>query len=167
MTEELEARIRTYAHERGLTLRERLGAGLQGIVYVAEDNQIRGQQAVKLHHRDGPYLQERRVYERLASLKVTAVGRFAIPRALRFDDRWRAIEMTVVAQPFAVDFGDAHLDEAPQFSPEGWAQWEVERRELFESRWEEVSELVRTLRTFGIHLVDVTPSNISFPEQDE
>lgn len=162
MNEELEERIRGYARFRGGTLRERLGYGIHGIVYVMEDNKNLGRMAVKVHGAGAPYRRERRVYERLADLRLSSLRGFAIPRALRFDDEWLAIEMTIVAQPFVVDFAEAYLDGPPEFPEDVWVEWEAEKQEQFGGNWTTVSAILEEFRRRGIHLVDVNPGNISF-----
>ena len=53
---------------------------------------------------------------------------------LRIDEEFRAIEMTIVRSPFVLDFADARLDEAPDFSEEVLQQWEEDKAEIFGER---------------------------------
>ena len=87
---------------------------------------------------------------------------FNIPDLLGADDELRIIEMSLVARPFVLDFAGAYLDNAPEFSEEIWADWHAQKQEQFGRRWPEVERVLFALRRLGIHLVDVTPSNIAF-----
>jgi hypothetical protein len=46
---------------------------------------------------------------------------------LSIDEEFRAIEMTIVRSPFLLDFADALLDEAPDFSEDVLRQWEEDK----------------------------------------
>jgi hypothetical protein len=52
----------------------------------------------------------------------------------------------------------------PEFSEEAWAEWEAEKREQFERRWPKVQEVLGVLKELGVHMVDVSPSNVAFPD---
>ncbi|HQU46415.1 MAG TPA: hypothetical protein PK867_26645 [Pirellulales bacterium] len=71
-----------------------------------------------------------------------------------------AIEIAVVQPPFVIDFAGAYLDEMPDFSPEVWAEWEAEKQEQFGDDWSRARAVVAAFRRLGIHLSDVSPSNI-------
>jgi hypothetical protein len=79
-----------------------------------------------------------------------------------FDDELRVIEMTIVARPFVLDFAGAYLDAPPEFSEEIQSEWEAEKREQFEARWPVVQAVRSALEDLGIHMLDVSPSNIAF-----
>jgi hypothetical protein len=49
-------------------------------------------------------------------------------------------------------------------SEEAWAEWEAEKREQFEHRWPKVQEILGALEELDIHMVDVSPNNIAFPD---
>jgi hypothetical protein len=66
---------------------------------------------------------------------------------------------------FLLDFADARLDEAPDFSEDVLRQWEEEKAEIFGERWPEVTRILAALQAFGVHLLDINPRNISFPEE--
>jgi hypothetical protein len=153
---------RAYASQHRLHLAERLGFGIHGIIFVAEDNSQVGKTAVKAHRSVEPYLRERKVYERLKGAGVSEVVGFNVPQLIRFDDELRVIEMSIVARPFVLDFAGAYLDIPPEFPEEKWAEWEAEKREQFEVRWPEVQAVLAALAALGIHMVDVSPSNIAF-----
>lgn len=63
-----------------------------------------------------------------------------------------------------MDFAGAYLDILPEFSEETWAEWEAEKREQFERRWPKVQEVLGVLKELGVHMVDVSPSNVAFPD---
>jgi hypothetical protein len=146
----------------GLQLAERLGFGIHGIIFVAEDNFKPGKTAIKAHNAEESYLRERQVYERLREARVSAILRFHVPQLIRFDDDLRVIEMTIVTRPFVLDFAGACLDVPPEFSDEIWAHWEAEKREQFDDRWLTVQAVLSALEELDIYMVDVSPSNIAF-----
>jgi hypothetical protein len=84
---------------------------------------------------------------------------------LSIDEEFQAIEMTIVRPPFLLDFADAHLDEAPDFSEDVLRQWEEEKAEIFGERWPEATRILAALQAFGVYLLDINPGNISFPEE--
>jgi hypothetical protein len=164
MEQALIQNARTYASRHQLTLAERLGFGVHGIIFVAGDNRKVGQTAIKAHRSAEPYRRERDAYERLKDAGVSKIVGFNVPQLIRSDDELRVIEMSIVARPFVLDFAGAYLDTPPDFSEEAWAEWEAEKREQFEHRWPKVQEALGTLEAFDIHMVDVSPSNIAFSD---
>jgi hypothetical protein len=153
-----------YAALHGLRLGERLGFGIHGTIFVAENNSKAGKTAVKAHYSVEPYLRERDVYRRLRDAGVSEITGFNVPQLIRFDDKLRIVEMTVVARPFLLDFAGAYLDAPPEFSEEIWNEWKSEKREQFEDRWPIVQAALNALEELNIHMVDVSPTNISFLE---
>jgi hypothetical protein len=53
-----------------------------------------------------------------------------VPQLLSIDEEFRAIEMTIVRSPFLLDFADARLDEAADFSEDVLRQWEEDKGEF-------------------------------------
>ena len=151
-----------YAARHHLRLAERLGFGIHGTVHAAEHESKQDQSAIKAHNSATPYLRERAVYERLRDAGVSEVLGFHVPQLIRADDDLRVIEMTIVTRPFVLDFAGAFLGAPPEFSEEVWADWEAEKREQFGARWTTVQALMNAFEELGIHLVDVSPSNIAF-----
>jgi hypothetical protein len=151
-----------YAARYRLQLAERLGSGRQGTVFVAHGNAEEGQSAVKVHHSIESYLRERAVYNRLREAGIVEILGFNVPQLIRFDDELRAIEMTIVERPFVLDFASAWLDARPEFPEDAWVCWAADKREQFEERWEIVQEVIAAFAELGIHLLDVSPSNIAF-----
>ena len=152
----------TYASRHGLQLAERLGFGVHGIIFVAENKSKSGKTAVKAHHELDAYLRERSAYERLKSAGVTDVLGFNVPQLIHADDGLRVIEMSIVTRPFVLDFAAAYLDRSPEFSDDVWSVWEEEKREQFEARWPKVQDILSAFRGIGIYLLDVSPANIAF-----
>lgn len=145
-----------------LRLAERLGFGIHGIVHVIEDNSKAVKGAIKVHHAAEPYLRECQVYERLRDAGVSEMLGFHVPQLIRFDDELRVIEMSIVTRPFVLDFAGAYLDAPPEFPEEIWSDWEAEKREQFEKRWPVVQSVLAALEDLGVHMIDVSPSNIAF-----
>lgn len=75
--------------------------------------------------------------------------------------------MTIVPQPFLLDFADAFLDQPPDFSDDVLSQWEQDKQEIFGKKWTTVTEVLAALRTYGIYLLDINPANIAFGERSE
>ena len=165
MDEELDNLARRYALTRHITLGERLGFGIHGIVFAAQDNAKPGFLAVKFHREDVPFGRECLAYRRLQEEHVTRILGFNVPQLLRIDEEWQAIEMTIVLQPFLLDIADALLDQAPDFSDDVLRQWEKDKEEIFGERWPVVTQVLAALRGYGIHLLDINPSNIAFDER--
>jgi len=153
---------RVFARQRQLQLAERLGFGLHGIVFSVGNKSNVGKSVIKAHRYDEPYLRELSIYRRLLEEGIGEIVGFNIPDLLGADDELRIIEMSLVARPFVLDFAGAYLDNAPQFSEEIWADWHAQKQEQFGRRWPEVERVLFALKRLGIHLVDVTPSNIAF-----
>lgn len=76
---ELVARAEQYAQTRGLTINEKLGYGVHGIVFSAERQSEAGRRAIKVHERDGPYQRERDVYRRLREHGITEIRGCRVP----------------------------------------------------------------------------------------
>ena len=154
---------RAYAARHQLELAERLGFGVHGIIFVAENKSKSGKTAVKAHWEFEPYRRERAVYERLQQAGVVELVGFNVPQLVEVDDGLRVIEMSIVTRPFVLDFAGAYLDAPPDFPEDAWAEWKAGMREQFESRWPAVKAVLAALEEMDIYLLDVSPSNIAFP----
>ncbi|MBI4662894.1 MAG: hypothetical protein HY735_29130 [Verrucomicrobia bacterium] len=42
------------------------------------------------------------------------------------------------------------------------SEWETQKRGQFDDRWPEVQRVLAALEELGIHMLDVSPSNIAF-----
>ena len=89
MQEALIHNAQAYASRHNLQLVEGLGHGVHGIVLVAEEKGKPGKTAVKAHEHFEPYLQERRIYQRLQEAEITEVMGFHVPELIRYDDALR------------------------------------------------------------------------------
>jgi hypothetical protein len=167
MEQRLAQVARAYADKHKLQLGQRLGFGMHGIIFVAEDNpktSDHGKTAIKVHRSAEPYVRERDVYVHLKDENVAQILEFNVPQIVRFDDELLVVEMSIVTRPFVLDFAGAYLRGVPEFSEDAWATWEADKQEQFESHWPEVQEVLSALKVLGIHMVDVTPSNIAFAD---
>lgn len=70
--------------------------------------------------------------------------------------------MTVVARPFVLDFAGAYLARVPEFPAGVMEDWEADKREQFGPRWVIVESILQTLRSYGVHLLDIHHNNIAF-----
>jgi hypothetical protein len=154
--------IHEYACLHGLTIGSRLGFGVHGSVFAAENQSNDDVVAIKAFESEECYVRERDVYLRLKELRMRSVHGCTIPTMTGFDDGLRVIEMTVVARPFVLDFAGAYLDRAPEFSEEALAEWRAEKQEQFGARWGDVQIILANLAGHGIFVVDVNPNNISW-----
>lgn len=159
---DLLRRSQEFAVRNGLALGDKLGDGIQGIVFSAKSQVEPGRLAVKTHKQEPDYLRERDAYLRLQSLRITTIRGCNVPELIAYDDELRTIVMTVVDRPFVLDFGGAYLDRPPDFSEEVLADWQAEKQEQFGPHWLEVRAIMTELQGHGIFLVDVNPRNISF-----
>lgn len=75
-----------YAVRNQLQLAERLGFGVHGNVYVAEDKVKKYNMAIKAHLSFEPYARERDVYIRLRDAGVVEMLGFHVPQLIRVDD---------------------------------------------------------------------------------
>ncbi len=162
MLEELEQKAEAYARIRNAQIIDRLGAGVQGMVFVFVGNMAREHYAVKVHQHHEPYQRECAVYRRLVELQVELVDGFHVPRFIRSNDEWMAIEMTIVTKPYVLDFAGAYLDNKPEFSEEIWTDMEEKGRDNFGARWPTVQRILMEFEKFGVFLLDPSPSNIAF-----
>ena len=83
-----------YASQQHCQLAERLGFGIHGIIFVAEDKRGGGKTAVKVHREEDPFRRELSVYERLQRIGVTEILGFNVPQLIGADDALRVIEMS-------------------------------------------------------------------------
>jgi hypothetical protein len=151
-----------YAARHDLLVVERLGFGIHGSVHLVEDKSKGDRSAIKAHRATEFYLREHAVYELLSNAGVTEVLGFHVPQLLRADGELQVIEMTIVTRPFVVDFAGAYVGARPEFPEEIWAEWEAEKQDQFGVRWGRVKAVMEAFEDLGIHLVDISPSNIAF-----
>jgi len=145
MDEYLDSLAQRYALKRNIKLGERLGFGVHGTVFAAQNKTKPGFFAVKFHLEQRPFERECSVYQRLREEQTTRILGFNVPQLLNIDEEFRAIEMTIVRSPFLLDFADAHLDEAPDFNEDVLQQWEEGKAEIFGERWPAVTRVLAEL----------------------
>lgn len=141
-------------------IERRLGLGYHGAVYATS----RGS-AVKVHERRHTYRTELEVYRRLGTCRVSRVGMFSVPQLVSHDDDRLIIEMTAVKPPYLLDFGQATLDEPPDF-PIPWRDHVAVRiEEKFDDDQQAsiASSIISQLqRRYGIYYLDMKSGNIEF-----
>lgn len=155
-------RISRFVEQREITVARRLGHGKDGVVVEsAEGTAIKG-----FVLRRG-YFKEINVYLRLLQREVTAVEGFAVPVLESFDDELMVIEMGIVSPPCVLDFANAGVDgPLHDFPAEILEAQEAENAEVFEDRWPIVQRIRSALRGHGVHIADLNPNNIMFPDED-
>lgn len=104
---EPESRAEEYCRRKGLTPVKRLGFGVHGSVFAAQNLSNGKTTAVKSFERERFYLRERNVYLRLKEFTVTHISNAAVPELIAFDNDLWVIEMTIVMRPFVLDFAGA------------------------------------------------------------
>jgi hypothetical protein len=152
----------SYIAARQLEIRERLGFGIHGTVYVTEIKSKPGKRAIKALRERQFFERELEAYQRLADARVSKILEFHVPQLIDFDENLMVIEMTVVTRPFVLDFAGALMDRLPEFTAEIWDEWERQKRDQFGIRWATVERVLAELKKFGIYMIDVSPSNIAF-----
>ncbi|MCA9102538.1 MAG: hypothetical protein KDA63_15360 [Planctomycetales bacterium] len=159
---ELKKTAEKYACSRGLALADHLGSGTDGSVWKTKSNDTNDMTVVKAFQAQKNYRMELGCYQRLEFHNVWKVGRFAIPRMVDFSDEWLVIEMSIVTAPYLLDFGKTYLDFEPEHSPETWADFHQEQKEVWEDKYDEVQAVLSELRSMGIYYRDPRPGNIMF-----
>lgn len=158
-------RLTQYVNRKSTRLLERLGSGVDGLVYSTNKGS-----AVKAHRGKGLFEKEVSVYKRLKENPGHSFAGFNIPRLLDFHPELWVIEMELVVAPFALDFAGATLDR-PSTSvldqtEEDFVEWEEAKIEIYgEEDWEVVQTLISCFRGIGIYLSDVHKGNIKLREE--
>ncbi len=154
-----------YASRKKLAVRESLGGGIHGSVYLLQGDKAKGGTALKIFREQEFFEREFMVYERLRAARIKQIRGFAVPQLVDADSELLALEMTVVERPYVLDFAGAYLDnDAPWFEDEKWEMWETDKREKFGDHWTEVQAVLAALEDYGIHLLDVNPGNVAFAD---
>lgn len=163
MGDELLIRVARYASTHGLQIVEALPSGIYSIVRIAEDDLDGGATVLKAHRYREAYQRELWVYNHFKTKGITKIRGHNVPLMIRNSDEFLAIEMTTVRRPFLLDFAGAYLDgKQPDFTPEAWAQWEEDKKEMFGENWAATKKILQSLRAHGVHMIDVNPGNIGF-----
>lgn len=158
LDEDMLRRSREYAQCHALRPDRRLGFGKDGTVWKTD----RGM-ALKVFRHVEPFQREVAAYARLAERGALDVNGHRTPQVERVDAELLAIEMTIVARPFVLDFASAYLDgDAPEFPEQVMEEWLVHKKEEFGSNWPKAVGVLAALRRLGVHMTDVHPGNIAF-----
>lgn len=104
------------------------------------------------------------MYLHLRGLNVISILECETPLLLDRDDDLLILEMSIVSRPFVLDFAGAYLYQPPEFPDEVMAEWRAEKMEQFGSHWPDVEAILRELVRMDIHMMDVNPGNIAFPD---
>ena len=155
-------RVAAYCRRRQLERLGPLGSGMHGNVFRAGSSAAAGEVALKVHLRRGPFDLELETYLRLQDENITQVLGFNVPQLLDYDAELLVLEMTVVQQPFVLDFAEVRLDFPLEFPDDVWASWLEEKQEQFGERWPIVKRVLREFEALDIYLLDVSPRNIAF-----
>lgn len=159
--EEMVGRAAAYAQSRRLTLHCQypLGAGIDGCVWRTSRPS-----ALKICERTANFADEVEAYRRLRDHRVRRIHEFAVPWLIEADAAFLAIEMSIVSQPFVVDFGKVYFDAPPPYwdDAEVMSHWHAEGQETFGPRWPKVLAVIAALQRYGIWYVDPKPGNIMF-----
>ena len=72
--------------------------------------------------------------------------------------------MSIVSQPFVVDFGKVYFDTPPPYwnDAEVMSHCHAEGQETFGPRWPKVLAVIAAIQRYGIWYVDPKPGNIMF-----
>ena len=151
-----EQRMQQYAAARGRIVLASLGSGYDGQVFSTNTNT-----AIKVFRYENLYRRERDVYLRLLEHDVFEVCGCRIPQLVDIDDTLAIIEMEIVEPPFVLDFAGAYLDQLPDFPEDVMQDWLDAKEEQFEDDWPLVQSIMATLSSYGVHLADVKPGNIT------
>jgi hypothetical protein len=135
---------------------------MHGNVFRADSSAAAGEMALKVHLRSEPFDLELRTYLRLREANVARVLGFNVPQLLGYDVELMVLEMTVVQQPFVLDFAEVRLDFPPEFPDDVWSHWLEEKQEQFGDRWPMVERVLGEFESLDIYLLDVSPRNIAF-----
>jgi hypothetical protein len=141
-----------------------LGDGKDGRVLKTADGQ-----AVKFFKDEAIYRRELRAYQILGQRDIDELNGFQIPRLLRFDDALLAIEMTIVAPPFLLDFASAytqHEYDRFEFTQEVLDERQAHWSEIFADDWPTVQLTSEAFTNeTSLILLDLSLNNIRFAKK--
>lgn len=154
-------------HQCELVADQLFGFGVHGSVFGCIRSTSCARNALKIHERAEPYIRERNTYFRLRDHGIHLIQGHAVPLLIDHDDELWALELSVVARPFVLDFGGAYLDRPPDYDAETLEEWRLEKEEQFERNWPKAESILVELRRYRIYVADVNPGNIGFEETEE
>ncbi len=156
-----DPRLVDYAAKYGGTFEKKLGFGREGDVFA-----IDRPSAVKFFHDHRAYDRELEVYQALKDLTIETISGHAVPKLIRHDADFRAIEMSIVTPPFLLDFAGAKTELEAAYLD--FAESQIEEHparliDLYANRWHEVLAIADAFtRATGYVLMDIKPGNITF-----
>jgi hypothetical protein len=150
-----------FERKYNLQLIAMLGHGKDGRVWESDRHT-----ALKFFYDFDVYTRELRAYRILRSVRRDDFLGHQVPRLLNNDDSLHAIEMTIVAPPFLLDFAAAYMEKEVErfaFHPDVIAERENHWAEIFEAHWPEVMAIREAffLQT-GLILLDLSLNNVRF-----
>ena len=150
-----------YEAKYNVRFTDALGNGKDGKVLKTSDGQ-----AVKFFDDAAVYRRELRAYQILLRHHITQLNNFQIPELTRSDDNLLAIEMTIVAPPFLLDFASAYTQaeyDRFAFTQEILDERESHWSEIFADDWPIVQTTAQAFKTAtGLILLDLSLNNIRF-----
>ena len=155
---DIDMRLRLYLAKITGSVERLFGFGQDGTVFFTYDKT-----AVKVFCRSDAFNRECECYRRLMYAGATKICGFSIPELIRLDEELLVIEMTAVKPPCFLDFGKAHLDQRPDFSPEMMEEWQQEQETRWGDHWTAIKLVLANLRGLGIYYYDTKPGNIKIP----
>lgn len=137
------------------------GPGQDGIVLQSDRRT-----AVKFFDRPARFDRELEVYQVLRDSGIRSVAGHNVPELVAADEDLRAIEISIVAPPFVLDFAGAKRPhEVPDFGEEVMEEHMEHLRELFGDRWADALHVAEMFRqATGFVLLDIHPGNIAFAD---
>lgn len=152
--------LREYANRKRIDLSDRLGSGVDGLVYSTTQGS-----AVKGHRSKQTFQKELRAFEVLSKYPDQDFAGFNVPRMLDFHPELMVIEMQLVIPPFVVDFTGATIGKQSttfsDMSAEDYEEWERGKIEDYgQSDWQVVKTVIGRFRRIGIFLNDIHKGNI-------
>ena len=148
-----------FAARYGCDLVLKLGFGREGDVFASDRPS-----AVKFFHDQQAFDREVEVYQVLAELNIETIAGHAVPKLVRHDSEYLAIEMSIVTPPFLPDFAGAMLEyEVSDFEEHVQEEHHARLMDLYGDRWQDVLAVADAFtRATGYVLMDIKPGNITF-----
>jgi hypothetical protein len=134
---------------------------MHGTAVLVVDPATLFQSVIKQHFREEPFLIELEAYHRLEEGDVHCLAGFQVPILIGYDVTNRILEMTVVQQPYVLDFAQCRFDFPPDFSEDVVAHEALRRQEVFGPDLIRVEAVVQALEDLGIFHLDVSTGNFS------
>jgi hypothetical protein len=152
-----------YQQKNAVRFIDSLGDGKDGRVFKTSQGN-----AVKFLNDASIYRRELQAYQILRQRDIEQINGFQVPRLVRWDDSFLAIEMTTVRPPFILDFASAYtIDEYNRFdfTAEIIEEREQHWAEVFGDRWAIVQEITNAFTSAtGLILLDLSLNNIKFAD---